>query len=108
MCSLEHAALIIEGAMCLHNFLVDYRDNMGLQVETAVFNNEVTDINAEPLVVGNDNYHNSGNISNHEREILQRGLLLRHSLCQTLADHDMHRPSRSEWGADMNTHVSIL
>ena len=108
MCSLEHAALIIEGAMCLHNFLVDYRDNIDSQIETAVFNNEITDINAETLVVSNDDYHDSGNITNNEREIRQRGLLLRHSLCQTLADHDMHRPSRSEWGVDKNTHVSML
>ena len=26
MCSLEHACVIIEGAMCLHNYLVDYRE----------------------------------------------------------------------------------
>ena len=30
MCSLEHASIIIEGAMCLHNYLVDYRE-MGMK-----------------------------------------------------------------------------
>ena len=109
MCSLEHSALIIEGAMCLHNFLVDYRecnkDKDDLHVDAALFNDEINDTNADTLQVGNDNMRASGRISDVDRTERQRGLMLRHSLCQALADHDMQRPSRSEWNENSNTHV---
>ena len=112
MCSLEHSSLIIEGAMCLHNFLVDYResnkDKDDWDIDKALFNDQIHDTNADTLQVGNDNVRTSGRISNDDRTVRQRGLMLRHSLCQSLADHDMQRPSRSEWKENTNTHVVML
>ena len=60
------------------------------------------DTNANTLQVGNDNVCPSGSISDDERTIRQRGLMLHHSLCQALAAHDMQRPSRSEWNEYYN------
>ena len=112
MCSLEHSALIIEGAMCLHNFLVDYReankDKDDLDIDRCFFNEEINDTNADTLQVGNDNFRPSGRVRDDERMIRQRGQLLCHSLCQSLADHDMQRPTRSEWNENHNTHVVMV
>ena len=112
MCSLEHSALIIEVAMCLHNFLVDYRESnkekCDWAIDKALFNAGIIDTNADTLQVGNDNLRPVGRICDDERTIRQRGLMLRHSLCQALADHDMQRPSRSEWNQNYNTHVVML
>ena len=53
MCFLEHSALIIEGAMCLHNFLVDYREankeKDDLNIERYLFNDEICDTNVDIL-----------------------------------------------------------
>ena len=106
MCSLEHSAFIIEGAMCLHNYLVDYREanknKDDWDIDRYLFNAEICDTNADTLQVVNDNVRPSCRISDDKRTIRQRGLMLRHSLCQALAAHDMQRPSRSEWNEYYN------
>ena len=47
MWSLDHTALIIEGTMCLHNVLVDYRDGTtaesDLYTERNIFETEISD-----------------------------------------------------------------
>ena len=49
--SLEHSALIIEGAMRIHNFLVDYRDAQSTDEST---NNMVDERNIERDIFEND------------------------------------------------------
>ena len=111
MCSLEHSALIIEGAMCLHNYLVDYRESNKEKnewdVDRTLFNEEILDTNADVLQVGNDNIRVNNRPFGNRTE-RQKGQYLRHCLCQSLADHDMQRPSRSEWNENKNTHVVML
>ena len=112
MYSLEHTAIIIEGAMCLHNFLVDYRDDMkherDLYIDRNIFNEQLMDTYADTLQVGNDDYRPPGRITDDTRTLRQKGLILRNSLCRTLADHDMQRPTRTEWGDNQNTHVTMF
>ena len=58
--SLDHSALIIEGAMRLHNFLVDYRDAQTMMededntTDSMIFENDCQDRGVQHIVVGND------------------------------------------------------
>ena len=112
MCSLDHAAVIIEVAICLHIFLVDYRDEMKAEtdvyIDRNIFNKEISDTNTDTLQVGNDNVRPTGHITDAERTIRERGLLLRHFLCQSLANHGIQRPSRIGWNENQHTHVTML
>ena len=109
MCSLEHASIIIEGAMCLHNYLVDYRENgdeKSVDSEREIFIQDVRDRYVTPMQVGNDNVQLMGRPNNEDREKRLRGKLLRDSLSQALADHDMKR-RRKNWTENEYSHVVI-
>ena len=79
-----------------------------MNIDRGLFNDEIYDTNADTLQVVNDNIRPSGRVRDDERMMRQRGHLLRHSLCQYLAGHDMQRPPRSEWNENNNTHVVII
>ena len=108
--SLSHAAIVIEGAMHLHNFLVDYRENQvenkthHRRIEREVFHNDLIDTGIIPLVVGEGSRIN-GRPVNSEREWKLKGILRRDLLKGSLMDHDLHRPRKDEWIVDEHCHV---
>ena len=108
MCSLEHACVIIEGAMCLHNYLVDYREvtcnHNTSNLERMMFQQDVRDSSATPLQVGNDIVQSIGRPNNQDKDTKIRGKLLRDSLCKASADHDMKR-RRKNWSENECSHV---
>ena len=72
-CSLENAALIIEGSMRLHNFLVDYRESnkdidqeLDAILERHLFEQGLDDSNIVPIVVGNQSSRGLGRPTLHE------------------------------------------
>ena len=71
--SLSHATVIIEGAMHLHNFLVDYREShvkdmeLYRNIEREVFHNDLIDSGIIPLVVGEEG-RDMGRPLNSEKE----------------------------------------
>ena len=109
--SLEHSSLIIEGAMRLHNFLVDYRDaqihvdDEDNTTDSMIFQNDCQDRGIQPIVVGNDGGRPRGRPSASEKFYRTQGLKLRDQLRLSLKDHDMHRARQEEWTTDVNTHV---
>ena len=110
--SLEHSALIIEGAMHLHNFLVEYRDahtssdeSTDEVEERTLFEEDLCDSGAEPIVVGNDKGRPGGRPTCIEKYYKVKGLKLRDGLRLSLCNHDMHRPRKEEWATDLNTHT---
>jgi len=109
--SLEHGSLIIEGAMRLHNYLVDYRDaqtnNVEVEsdIESVIFENDCLDRGIQPIVVGNDGGRPSGRPSATDKFYKMQGLKLRDKLRLSLKDHDMHRSRKEEWSTNVNTHV---
>ena len=76
--SLEHAAIIIEGAMHLHNFLVDYRESKVVNkklhtfIEREIFQNDLIDSGIIPLVVGEES-RDVGRPLDSEREWKLKG-----------------------------------
>ena len=109
-CSLSHAAIIIEGAMHLHNFLVNYRENIVLDknlhtyIEREVFNNDLSNNGIVPIVVG-DEGRSAGRPLNSEREWKLKGILRRDLLKGSLMDRDLHRPRKEDWVVDDHYHV---
>ena len=100
-CSLDHATLIIEGSMRLHNFLVDYRESklpedkrVDELIEEQLFHDELSDNGINPIVVVNDSNRGSGNITNNEKESRLNGLKLRDRLKISLMNHDLNRPRK--------------
>ena len=108
-CSLANATLIIEGAMRLHNFLVDYRDEHAdkelIVNERQLFQDDIDNSDATVMVVGND-LRSQGNITTNEKTQRVKGLQLRDKLRISLLDHDMHRPRKEEWVEDDHNHVT--
>jgi len=100
-CSLDKSTIIIEGAMRLHNYLVEYRDaNLppsDFAVEQRIFDHDCTDIDACPIISGNDGARPAGRPSSDEREYRLQGLKLRDTLRLNFAACDMHRPRQEEW-----------
>lgn len=64
--SLEQASLIIKGAMCIHNYLVDYMDAYSNDVEeetcivTLIFEKDCTDRGIQTIIVVNYGGTSSG------------------------------------------------
>ena len=89
--------------------MVDYSDENKaysiLYTDRNIFNEQISDTNEDILHVGNGNLRPTCHISDDERTMFQRGLLFHHSLCQSLAGHEIQRPSRSEWNEDRNAHT---
>ena len=99
-CSLENTTTIIEGAMRLHNFLVDYREdtNYGHEslCEKYIFENEYADNGINSMVIGNDSVRPAGRISTEDQLNRQKGILLRDNLKSSLVAHYMHLPRKEE------------
>ena len=108
-CSLAHAAIIIEGSMRIHNYLVDFREreisDATLSTDNVIFNEDASNIGATPVQTGNDIGRPRGNISVEDRENRRCGLTLRDELRHSLEDHGMHRPSRDEWHSNAYNHT---
>ena len=83
-CSLENSTTIIEGAMRLHIFLLDYREYTNsaddLLCDKGVFENECVDYGINSLVIGNESVRPAGRVSNEEQLNRQKGILLRNNL----------------------------
>ena len=108
-CKLEHAAIIIEGAMRLHNYLVDYREKHlevnELAADMVVFHEDLLNSNTIPVQTGNDLGRPQGNITSEDRLNRVDGTRLRAHLSQKIQDHDMHRPRMNEWYCDSSSHT---
>ena len=106
--SLENTAILIEGAMRLHTYLVDDRErNNGihhLASERELFQQDVSNSGSIPVQTGNDLGRPQGNITNDEGMNRLKGMLIRDGLRQSLADHDM-RPKMKHWHCDPSSHT---
>ena len=80
-CSLAHAAIIIEGSMRIHNYLVDFREretsDAALSTDNVIFNEDASNIGVTPVQTGNDIGRPRGNIALEDRENRRCGLTLR-------------------------------
>ena len=105
-CSVDNATVIIEGAMRLHNFLVEYRDEnqspSDIAEEQRIFNDDCVNTDACPIISGNDSTRPRGRPTVDEREYRLQGLKLRDKLRLDIADCDMHRPRKEEWEYNNN------
>lgn len=99
--SLDHGSVIIEGAMHLHKFLVDYQDEHCDKYqeinERRIFNEDLANSDAMIMIAGNDV---AGTIRNQEMNNRQRGMQLRDKLIISFMDHDMHTGRKEEWTED--------
>ena len=108
--SLENAAILIEGAMHLHNFLVDYRESKVVDkklhtfIEREIFQNNLVDSGIIPLVVGEEG-RDMGRPLNSEREWKLKGILKRDLLKTSLMDHGLTRPRKADWLVDKHCHI---
>ena len=107
--SLDHTSVIIEGEMCLHNFLVDYQDEYCDKEKEAnerrIFTEDIKNSGAMIMVVSND-VGITGRISNQEKINQHRGVQLRDKLRISLTNHDMHRVSNEEWVEDEHNYIT--
>ena len=111
---LNNTVLIIEGAMHLHNFLVDYRNGVDCgeidnEIDRNIFVEDMYDNGVFNIVVANDNIgRDAGRRSNLERTSRQNGHFIRDKLRNELRRHDMHRPTNSEWNYDAVDHIQRI
>ena len=107
--SLKNAAVIIEGAMRLHNFLVDYRERNNcledLTYDNMIFNEDILNTNSLPVQTGNELGCHRGNISNEERSNRVEGMLIRDNLKLLLKECQMYRPRKNEWKTNYASHT---
>ena len=105
-CSVDNATVIIEGAMRLHNFLVECRDEnltpLDISVKQRIFNDDCINMGAYPIISGNDGTRPVGRPRVEEREYRLQGLKLRDNLRLDIAGCDMHRPRQEEWEYNKN------
>ena len=99
--SLNNTCIICEGAMHLHNFLVDFRNSLvdpitDQLIEDEIFNYDLMDNGIISSVITSDSRRPAGRPSNDEVECRQKGLILRNHLRQSLQNHNMHRPVNEE------------
>ena len=95
--SVDTNIMICEGAMHLHNFLVDYRDahDVDYNFKANVFQNDCDDNGLMSEVVGCDNIRPRGGRRSSEEDISRlKGLRIRDNLRQAIYDHDMRRPRK--------------
>ena len=100
--SLDNTCLIIEGAMHLHNFLVNERLKSNCRVsedrvDSDLFHNERVDCGITSNPILNDPIRPAGRPSSDEIECRRLGIELRDYLRDILYDHNMVRPSRSDY-----------
>ena len=88
--------MICEGAMHLHNYLVDFRDehDVDYNYENMIFLNDCRDNGQTSEVTTNDSIRLSGRPSHMEESSRLKGLQLRDKLRQEIYNHDMHRPRK--------------
>ena len=107
--SLDNISIIVEGAMRLHNYLVDYRESFTAEEDHVgdmeLFRQDAIDSQTLPLQTGNDLGRLRGNISNDERMNRYKGEFVRSRLMNEIRDCDMHRPRKKEWYCDTLSHV---
>ena len=113
--SLKHNFLICEGAMHIHNFLVDFRntgniENDDVMIERNVFIDDMCDNGIFNMVVGNDNNRgDGGRPCNDERIRHMNGIELREKLKISLANHNMHQRIKADaWQFDNSNHVELI
>ena len=95
--SLFNTCIICEGAMHLHNYLVDYRQSLEDPVddyrkENEIFEYDRLDHGIISSVISSDSTRPRGRPTNDEIVCRQNGLLLRDHLRASFASHNMHRP----------------
>ena len=98
--SLFNTCIICEGAMHLHNFLVDYRNSLVYPVEEVYHENEVfhydrLDNGITNQAITSDSIRPRGRPSKDEILCRQSGVLLRDHLKQSLSNHNMHRKNKN-------------
>ena len=81
---MDHAKIILEGAMKLHNYLVTYRNYHNISTasytDRLVFEGRCSDNRVISIAVGNDPIRERRNISHTERDERLKILVLRDSL----------------------------
>ena len=98
--SLKNTCIIIEGAMHLHNFLVNNRNfenttTINSAIEDAIFAHEREDHGIVSSAITNDPIRPNGRPSKVEIECRKLGIVLRDKLGDILDDHNMIRPNKS-------------
>ena len=107
--------MICDAAFHLHNFLVDYRNNLEdvgkeVYIGRSIFVDDICDQGVFNTVVLNDNQRLVGRPSNVEKQRRLNGLALRDHLRDQLQNHDMHRPRKDtndEWTYDRSHHIHM-
>ena len=97
--SLYNTCIICEGAMHLHNFLVDYRNMMNnareeIELENEIFHNDCLDNAIISKAITNGTDRPGGRPTDEEILSRQNGLVLRDHLKLSLANHNMCRKER--------------
>ena len=107
-CTLDNAAIIIEGAMQLHNYLVGYRERHNCIHEYIedgnIFIQDVLNTNSMTLQTSNDLGHPRGRISQDKHSKRLEEMLIRDRLKQSLRDHEIYCPYKNEWYSDFLSH----
>ena len=102
-CSLNNAAIRIEGTMRLRNYLVEYRDaNLppyDIDIERNIFQEDCTNSTERPIVASNNTTRSAGRPSNNDINQRLKGLRLRDKLRLLLKDHELYR-QKKEWDCD--------
>ena len=115
MNSLDHNILVCDAAFHLHNFLVDYRNNIeNVQTEDcterSIFVDDICNQGVFNTVVLNDNQRPGGRPTNAEKQRRLNGIALRNHLRDQLQNHNMHRPRKDandEWSYDRSHHIQM-
>ena len=94
--SVDTNIMICEGAMHLHNYLVDFRDehDVDYNYENMIFLNDCRDNGHTSEVTTNDSIRLAGRPSHMEESSRLKGLQIRDKLRQEIYNHDMHRPRK--------------
>ena len=97
----------IDAAMCLHNFIVEYREEMknnGMSVDSEEYENEELRYDSDEYLLENpgetigvfgDNVGVRGRQETDQTLQINRGLELRDKLCEALKDAGLSRPGNS-------------
>ena len=110
--ALPHTFIIIEGAMRIHNFLVDFRnDNIEeirseLTISCTQYYSSSTTTDEIPGVIVNDSRRLRGRVAFEERMRRIQGLEIRDRLRQDIVNHNMHRPALdNDWYYNNLNHI---
>ena len=111
--SVNNSILSCEGAMHIHNFLVDYRLKNSVPVadithEREIFVDDMSDNGIFNMVITNDNNRGEGGRpSNEEKRRRMNGVSLRDELKTALMNANMHRRRKKDnWNYDSSNHIT--